>query len=39
MTSITIHRVTDGQLVEKWSEKHVMILRQIGVMPPMSKHP
>jgi len=34
MTSITIHRIADGKLVEKWSEKDVMgFLRQIGVMP------
>ena len=34
MTSITIHRVADGKLVEKWSEKDVMrMLQQIGVMP------
>ena len=35
MTSITIHRVAGGKLVEKWSEKDTMgFLRQIGVMPP-----
>lgn len=34
MTSITIHRVTDGKLVEKWAEKDVLgFLQQIGVMP------
>ena len=34
MTSITIHRVVNGKLVEKWSEKDVMgFLQQIGVMP------
>jgi steroid delta-isomerase-like uncharacterized protein len=34
MTSITIHRIADGKLVEKWSEKDVMgFLQQIGVMP------
>ncbi len=33
MTSITIHRIADGKLVEKWAEKDVMgFLRQIGVM-------
>jgi predicted ester cyclase len=33
-TSITIHRITDGKLVEKWSEKDVLgFLPQIGVMP------
>jgi predicted ester cyclase len=35
MTSITIHRIANGQLAEKWSEKDVMgFLRQIGVMRP-----
>lgn len=35
MTSITIHRIVNGQLAEKWSEKDVMgFLRQIGVMRP-----
>jgi predicted ester cyclase len=34
MTSITIHRIAGGKLVEKWAEKDVMgFLRQIGVMP------
>ena len=34
MTSITIHRIADGRLVEKWSEKDVVsFLQQIGVMP------
>ena len=36
VTSITIHRIADGQLVEKWSEKDTMsLLQQIGVMPSM----
>lgn len=35
MTSITIHRIADGKLAEKWSEKDVIrFLQQIGVMPP-----
>ena len=35
MTSITIHRIADGKLVEKWAEKDVLgFLQQIGVMPP-----
>jgi predicted ester cyclase len=39
MTSITIHRIAGGKLVEKWAEKDVMgFLTQIGVIPPM-KHP
>ncbi len=34
MTSITIHRVANGKLVEKWAEKDVIgFLKQIGVMP------
>jgi len=34
MTSITIHRLANGKLVEKWSEKDVIrLLQQIGVMP------
>jgi len=33
MTSITIHRIAEGKLAEKWSEKDVMtFLKQIGVM-------
>jgi predicted ester cyclase len=36
MTSITIHRIDGGRIVEKWSEKDmVAMLTQIGVMPPM----
>jgi len=39
LTSITIHRVVNGKLVEKWSEKDVMgFLQQIGVMPPLPQH-
>jgi predicted ester cyclase len=35
MTFITIHRVANGKLVEKWAEKDVLgLLQQIGVMPP-----
>jgi predicted ester cyclase len=34
MTSITIHRISNGKLVEKWSEKDMIrLLQQIGVMP------
>lgn len=34
MTSITIHRIAAGKLVEKWSEKDMIaLLQQIGVMP------
>lgn len=39
MTSITIHRIANGKLVEKWSEKDVIgFLQQIGVMPRMNQH-
>lgn len=41
MTSITIHRIADGRLVEKWAEKDVLgMLIQIGVMSPpgLNKH-
>ena len=38
MTSITIHRIANGQLVEKWSDKDVLsFLIQIGVIPPVGK--
>jgi predicted ester cyclase len=34
MTSITIHRIAGGKLVEKWAEKDVLgFLQQIGVIP------
>jgi predicted ester cyclase len=34
MTSITIHRIANGKLVEKWAEKDMIsLLVQIGVMP------
>jgi predicted ester cyclase len=34
MTSITIHRIVEGKLAEKWAEKDVAgFLRQIGVIP------
>lgn len=34
MTSITIHRISNGKLVEKWAEKNVLgFLQQIGVIP------
>ena len=34
MTSITIHRIANGKLVEKWAEKDVLgFLIQIGVVP------
>lgn len=35
MTSITIHRIANGKLVEKWSAKdELSLLIQIGVIPP-----
>jgi len=34
MSSITIHRIANRKLVEKWAEKDVMtFLQQIGVIP------
>ena len=39
MTSITIHRIAGGKLVEKWSEKDSMsFLRQIGLKPGAPEH-
>jgi predicted SnoaL-like aldol condensation-catalyzing enzyme len=38
MTSITIHRIENGKLVEKWSEKDMMsLLTQLGIMQPPAK--
>lgn len=38
MTSITIHRIADGKLAEKWSEKDMIaMLTQIGKMQPLNK--
>ena len=38
MTSITIHRIANGKLAEKWAEKDVMsFLIQIGIMKPPPK--
>jgi len=40
MTSITIHRIRNGQLVEKWSEKDMIsLLQQIGMMPQIEVKP
>lgn len=40
MTSITIHRIANGRLVEKWSEKDMpALLQSIGLMPPMGTAP
>jgi predicted ester cyclase len=34
MTATVIHRVENGQLAEKWSDKDVLgFLQQLGVMP------
>jgi len=34
MTSITIHRIANGRLAEKWSEKAMIpFLQQLGLMP------
>lgn len=38
MTSITIHRIENGRLAEKWSEKDMIaLLTQLGVMQPPGK--
>ena len=37
MTSITIHRIANGKLAEKWSEKDMIaLLTQLGVMKPLT---
>jgi predicted ester cyclase len=39
MTSITIHRIADGRLVEKWAEKDMLgFLQQIGIIPSQKSH-
>ena len=39
MTSITIHRIANGKLVEKWSEKDMLsLLQSLGMMPSMEQH-
>ncbi|XVQ10753.1 ester cyclase [Spirillospora sp. CA-255316] len=36
MTATVIHRVEDGRLAEKWSDKDLLgMLQQIGVVPPL----
>jgi predicted ester cyclase len=38
-TSITIHRIANGKLVEKWSGKDMMgFLQQVGLLPKVSPH-
>jgi predicted ester cyclase len=38
MTAIVIHRIANGKLVEKWSNKDVLgFLRQLGVLPTPGK--
>ncbi len=35
MTAVTIHRIVNGKLAEKWSEKDTLgFLLQIGAIPP-----
>jgi hypothetical protein len=39
MTAVVIHRIVDGRLVEKWSDKDVLgFLQQLRVIPPMGQH-
>jgi predicted ester cyclase len=34
MSAVVIHRIADGKLVEKWSDKDVLgMLQQLGVLP------
>jgi len=36
MTATVIHRIADGRLVEKWSDKDVLrTLQQLEVIPPL----
>jgi hypothetical protein len=36
MTAVAIHRIEDGKLAEKWSDKDVLgMLQQVGVVPRM----
>lgn len=38
MTAVTIHRIENGKLAEKWSEKDVLgFLQQIGVIPQLAR--
>src|SRR5207249_9202259 len=40
MTAVAIHRIADGKLVEKWSDKdQLALLQQLGVIPPMGSPP
>ena len=37
MTATVIHRIANGQLVEKWSDKDVLaMLQQLNVIPPLN---
>jgi predicted ester cyclase len=37
MTATVIHRLANGQLVEKWSDKDVLaMLQQLNVIPPQN---
>jgi steroid delta-isomerase-like uncharacterized protein len=37
MTATVIHRIADGKLAEKWSDKDVLaMLQQLNVIPPMN---
>jgi steroid delta-isomerase-like uncharacterized protein len=38
MTAVTIHRIENGKLAEKWSDKDALgFLQQIGVLPRLSR--
>lgn len=38
MTAIAIHRITDGKIVEHWSDKdNLGFMQQLGVLPPLER--
>jgi steroid delta-isomerase-like uncharacterized protein len=40
MTATVIHRIADGKLVEKWSDKDMLALvQQLGIIPPLGGGP
>ncbi|MEV6256688.1 ester cyclase [Nocardia sp. NPDC051911] len=39
VTGTSIHRIADGKLAEKWSDKDVLgFLQQLGVLPAVGRH-
>lgn len=40
MTATVIHRIADGRLAEKWSDKdNLALVQQIGIIPPLGGGP